>query len=140
MPTRLNIIDAVKNDLQNKFNTANGYIDITKDVIVGIPDSNKFPQRPCLGIWPFNDSITQENIGGDRERQLHFVIYGYTDKEDDIHALSEAVERFLYSTDFTYSNDIMLDEEGVTFTTGGVTGIVGLSMFDFRFRIYYTQV
>jgi hypothetical protein len=139
MTSRYDMVLAIKENLLEKFNYINGYIDIGSDVVIGIPDFNNFPQRPCVGFWPYNDSINQENCDDNRERVLRVIFYGYTDTEEAIYELSEAVERFLYSEDFVYNHLTLFDPEGVTFTTGGISNQVGVSMFDLKFVVNYTQ-
>jgi len=139
MPTRQEIIDNTKSDIEEKLNKHYGYNTNIVSVIYGVPHPNDVNQYPALGFKMINDVILDEDLGGERERQALFVVVGYTNNVDDLSIFSEDVEKFLYSEDYRYGDETMLSTEGVTFTAEGISGEVGKSIFDLFFIVNYTQ-
>jgi hypothetical protein len=139
MGYRLDIINNIKSDFENNLTIENNYNVEPAQVIIGIPRPETINQYPTLCIYLINDVIVQETLDGSRERVANIIIIGYTNNVEDIYKLSEDVEKFLYSTDFTYGNNTMLSETGSTFSIGGSTEATGVNMFDLQFEINYTQ-
>lgn len=141
MPTRYELMEAIKDDFENNLTIENGFNVEPVQIIIGFPRPESIKQYPTLCIYMVSDPIFEENCGIDaRERIANILVIGYTNTTEEIYKLSEDVEKFLYSTTyFSYGGTTQLDPNGPTFSIGGVSESVGLNMFDLQFVLNYTQ-
>lgn len=137
---RKDIIIQFKTDLDEKFSIANGYNTDAVEVRLGIVSFDQFAQRPALGYWMYLDEKDEELYDTQRLRWLNFYIYGYTDDEnmtnyERIYDFADDLEDFLYSSDWTYTDQTLLGD--LIVTIGGVEE--GRAMFDLIMRVAYYQ-
>lgn len=140
MSTRMTIINQLKTDLEDSVKSSRGYYNDLVEVNLGIYNFDYYSQYPAVAYWAYSDSKDEEYLDDNRHRLLSFLIYGYheTDGLSDynpIYKLAEDVEKFLMSTDWTYSDCTLLEE--VVITVGGVDN--QRCMFDLRFQVQYLQ-
>jgi len=140
MSARSDIIDAFKSDIEEKLTPGRGYNTSIMEVILGIVNFDDFSARPALGYWAFSDEKDQEFMDDNRYRILNIVIYGYTDTDglsgyESIYNFADDVEKFLMSSDWTYTCQTMLGE--IVITVGGSDN--QRCMFDLTIQVSYIQ-
>ena len=135
------IINQFKTDMVDSIKSVNeGYTSDPVEVILGIKSFDHFVQRPAIGYWMFSDTKDDEYLDEDRHRMLNFIVYGYADTDgldgfSSIYELADDVERFLMSTDWTYTQDTLLGD--IVVTVGGTDN--QRCMFDLVFQVQYVQ-
>ena len=137
---RKDIIQQFKKDLETSMNIAHGYKTDAVEFKLGIVSFDSFAQRPALGYWMFLDEKDEENYDTTRLRWLNFYMYGYTDDEnmtdyEAIYDFADDIEDFIYSTDWTYTDQTLTGD--LIVTVGGVEE--GRAMFDLIIRVAYYQ-
>jgi len=141
MSTRKDIINQLKTDMVNAFDATNvSYMNVT-EVVCGIVNFDYFATRPAVAYWAFSDEKNDEYLDDERHRILNIIIYGYTDLNnvdqnyDDIYDLADDVERFLMSSDWTYTDCTLLGD--IIVTVGGTDN--QRCMFDLTIQVEYVQ-
>jgi len=136
----MDIINQLKTDIIENVKSTRGYNTDLSEVILGIVNFDEFTMRPALGYWAFSDEKDDEYMDDERKRILNFIIYGYIDTDgladyDPIYNFADDIERFLMSTDWTYTDCTLLDE--IVITVGGVDN--ERCMFDLNIQVQYVQ-
>jgi hypothetical protein len=134
------IINQFKTDMVDSIKSSRGYDSDLSEVKLGIVSFDYFAQRPAIGYWMFMDTKDDEYLDDDRHRMLNFIIYGYADTDglDDfnpIYKLADDIEKFLMSTDWTYTEDSLLGD--IVVTVGGIDN--QRCMFDLVMQVQYVQ-
>ncbi len=134
------IIKQFATDVIANIKSSRGYETDPIEAKLGILSFDYFVQRPAIGYWMFMDTKDDEYLDDDRHRMLNFVIYGYADTNglddfDPIYELANDVEKFLYSTDWTYNQDTLLGD--IVVTVGGTDN--QRCMFDLVMQVQYVQ-
>jgi len=134
------IIKQLETDMVDSIKSSRGYNSDLVEVKLGIVSFDYFAQRPSVGYWMFMDTKDDEYLDNDRHRMLNFIIYGYADTDgldgyDPIYELADDVEKFLMSTDWTYTQDSLLGD--IVVTVGGTDN--QRCMFDLVFQVQYVQ-
>ena len=140
MSERNTIIKQLGTDMREKISPALGYDTAVMEVKLGIVSFDYFSQRPSIGYWMFMDTKDDEYLDDNRFRTLNFIIYGYTDTDglddfDSIYNFANDVEKFLYSTDWTYTDNTLLGD--IVVTVGGTDN--QRCMFDLTIQVKYCQ-
>jgi len=140
MADRNTIIKQFGIDLVDSVKSSRDYETDPAEVKLGIVSFDYFNQRPAIGYWMFMDTKDDEYLDDNRHRMLNFIVYGYanTDGLDDfdpIYELADDVEKFLMSSDWTYTDDTLLGD--IVVTVGGIDN--QRSMFDLVFQVQYVQ-
>lgn len=140
MADRNTIIKQFKTDIVESIKSARGYDTDPNEVKLGIVSFDYFTQRPAIGYWMFMDTKDDEYLDDNRYRVLNFIVYGYADTDglddfDPIYELANDVEKFLMSTEWTYTDDTLLGD--IVVTVGGVDN--QRCMFDLVFQVQYVQ-
>ena len=134
------IINQLKTDMVESIKSSRGYEQDPTEVKLGIQSFDYFAQRPAIGYWMFSDTKDDEYLDEDRHRMLNFIVYGYADTDgldgfDSIYQLADDVEKFLMSTDWTYTQDTLLGD--IVVSVGGIDN--QRCMFDLVFQVQYVQ-
>jgi len=140
MPDRIDIIEQIKTDIDDKISSERGYNTDLTETRIGIFDPNEFTMLPAAGIWIKEDIVEDDLMDDETFRRLNLVLYAYVesdgyDQYTDMYNLITDFEKFLYSTDFTYQKNTILGD--LTLTYGGATEQVGY--FILNFSILYAQ-
>ena len=140
MADRNTIIKKFGDDMRDHIKSINGYESDLVEVKLGIVSFDYFAQRPAVGYWMFTDTKDDEYLDDNRHRMLNFIIYGYTDTDglddfDPIYNLANDVEKFLMSTDWTYTDCSLLGD--IVISVGGTDN--QRSMFDLLMQVEYVQ-
>ena len=137
MTTRKEVLNQLKIDLA-KIQTPN-YLSDIEEIVHGIVSFDQVLARPFLGYFMPGDEVTEEYMSNERQRSMSIVIYGYADTNlnnfDPIYDLAEDLEKFLYSSDWTYTDITLLGD--IVIQTGGIEN--EKSVFDLEIRIIYDQ-
>lgn len=108
MSIRNDILKQLKTDL-SKISTSRDYNTDPTEVRRGSYINEDFSIVPAISFRCYDDR--KKNLFGRTGiRWLHVYVYGYADTDglentDDIYELADDVEDFLYSTDWTYTDD-----------------------------------
>lgn len=137
---RNTIIKQLKTDIEDSIKCSRGYDTDPVEVKLGVVNFDQFAQRPAIGYWMFSDTKDEEYLDDNRYRILNFIIYGYSESDglgnfDSIYELANDVEKFLYSTDWTYTDDTLIGD--IVVTVGGVDN--ERCMFDLVIQVQYIQ-
>ena len=140
MSTRMDIINQFKTDVVDSVKSSRGYNTDPVEVILGIINFDDIAMRPVLGYWAYSDEKDDEFMDDERRRVLNFIIYGYTDTDglgdyEAIYNFADDIERFIMSTDWTYTDCTLLQE--ITITVGGSDN--ERCMFDLNIQVQYIQ-
>ena len=137
--TRKTILNQLKKDLQDNLHSSKGYNTDPVEIIEGIVSFYSVLQRPTVAYFMFSDNIIEEHLDNERERELNLLVYGYADVSlgdfDPIYDLADDIESFLYSTDWSYTDQSMLGTMNVI--VGGIEN--DQAMCDLTIKIRYTQ-
>ena len=137
--TRKTILNQLKKDLQDNLHSSKGYNTDPVEIIEGIVSFDSVLQRPTVAYFMFSDNIIEEHLDNERERELNLLVYGYADVSlgdfDPIYDLADDIESFLYSTDWSYTDQSMLGTMNVI--VGGIEN--DQAMCDLTIKIRYTQ-
>jgi len=140
MTTRKTIIQQLKNDMSEKINVVNDYDTDVVDVRIGIVNPDKFPTRPAIGLWSYEDNVVEQLLDTEILRNNKFIAYGYIDVTEDyddyegLYDFAKDVEKFLYSTDNTYHNDTLIMSTKTNY--GGISTPVGYFIIFFDINYY----
>jgi len=140
MADRNTIIKKLGDDIREKISSVNGYDSDLSEVKLGIVSFDYFAQRPAIGYWMFMDTKDDEYLDDNRHRILNFIIYGYTDTDgldgfDSIYNLANDIEKFLMSTDWTYTDCTLLGD--IVVSVGGTDN--QRCLFDLVIQVEYVQ-
>jgi len=140
MATRKDIIQQLKQDMNEKISVTNGYKTDVADVRIGVVNPDKFPTRPGIGLWSYEDNVVEQLLDTEILRNNRFIVYGYIDVTEDyddydgIYDFAKDVEQFLYSTDNTYSDDTLITSTKTNY--GGISTPVGYFIIFFDINYY----
>jgi len=139
--TRKLIREAIIPNIKDLFTLSNDYAIEPVKVRHGIVNPGEVKQYPTLCLYISQTPVIQDFLGSNEvHRNATINVVGYTNNEDDMETMADEFQKFLYSDDFVYSDcNVSLDSEGVTFASDGVSGSVGLTMFDFIFYFDFIQ-
>lgn len=141
MDNRKTIKTALKEAIQNKVNTINGYNTDIREVKVGINDSNEFTSLPALGFWIVAESVNDDLMDDYVDvKVLKIIMYGYIDddRNNEWNHLDDFIidmQKFLLSDDNPYNLFTKIGD--ITSTYGGIEKYIG--MFILNFTIQYEQ-
>ena len=140
MTTRKDIIEQLKTDTDNNVSVAEGYNTNIAEVRIGVYDPTEFITLPSIGYWVIEDEIIDDMMDDNVLRKLNMICYFYADSDGydsytTLYNLFEDIEKFLYSTDFTYSSGTQLGRLIISY--GGVNEQVGMGVLNFQ--ITYEQ-
>ena len=120
MPSRKTVLNTLKDEL-SKIQTSRGYLTDPTEIIHGVTGFNDVVQRPTISFVMLADELIDEYYDDNRLRDMTIYIYGFADVElnnyDPIYDLAEDVETFLYSDDWSYTENTLLGD--VIITPGG---------------------
>lgn len=134
--TKKVIVDKLKEDLEKKFNVANSYSKV-EEVKSGIFLWDDFLLKPAISFWAYKDMVEEYLMGRNRIMLLHFYLYCYLENDGvggvgDIYEFSENVEKFLQSSNFTYSDDVIIGDSVIY--TGGSQDRASICQIEFQVR------
>lgn len=140
MATRKDIIEQLKQDFEDNVKSANNYNSDPATIVIGVLDPQEFVQLPGVGFWIIEDVVDDDIMDNDILRTLNMIAYCYVDSDgynvyDDLYNLIGDIEKFLYSSDFTYSSKTLLGNVLVSY--GGTNEQVGTAVLNFS--ITYEQ-
>ena len=135
MATRKTIIDQIKTDVENTVKSANGYNSDTVEVRIGVYDPSEFTQLPSIGFWIVEDEIIDDMMDDSILRKLNMICYMYADSDgynsyEVLYKLFDDIEKFLYSTDWTYNSGTQLGRLIISY--GGVDEQIGMGVLNFQ--------
>lgn len=115
MSIRNTILKQLKTDLEDTITAANGYEMDVAEVRRGIYTSEDIPDKPALAFWCYGDNVLEHLMDRKQLRVLLVHLYGFTTTDgagdvDQIHELAEAVDTFLFSSDWTYSSSTLVGD------------------------------
>jgi len=120
MPSRKTILNTLQDDL-SKIKTSRGYLTDPTEIFQGVTGFDNIVQRPTISFVMLADEVTDEYYDDNRLRQMTIYIYGYADVElnnyNPVYDLAEDVETFLYSTDWSFTDNTLLGD--IIITPGG---------------------
>ena len=127
MANRKEILNQLKLDL-TKIQSGRGYLTDPVEIVHGITSFDFFNQRPAISFVMIGDEKDQEYYDDNRLRNMSVYLYAFADVElnnyDPIYDLAEDIETFLYSKDWTYTDQTLLGD--VVITPGGVDNMRAL--------------
>jgi hypothetical protein len=127
MANRKAILNQLKVDL-SKIQSGRGYFTDPVEIVHGIMGFDDFVQRPAISFVMIGDEKDQEYYDDNRLRNMSVYLYGFADVQlnnyDPIYDLAEDMETFLYSTDWTYTDNTLLGD--VVITPGGTDNMRAL--------------
>ena len=139
MANRKQILDQLKVDLAVIDSTHPSYVSDVREIIHGIVSFDQVTVRPAVAYFMTSDEVVEEHLDDNRYRRMMVTVYGYADTElynfDAIYDLAHDVEKFFYSTDWTYTNNTLLGD--IEIMNGG--GDNTRSLFIMEIVIQYTQ-
>jgi len=107
MSTRNTILKQLKTDLA-KIKIANGYYITVEEVKRGLNLWEDMVNKPGVAFTSGEDKPADGDFGGDGVRTLEIFIYGYVNNNNndyaDLHNMIRSIEKFSFSTDWTYSS------------------------------------
>ena len=138
MSKRNDILNTLKEEMEDYIKSSRGYKSDLVEVVRGIQMFEDIEMKPVVAFWCYRDESTGQFAGRD-DRFLYVYIYGYCDTDgygdvDDIHNLAADVEYFLYN-DFSYTDDTFVGD--FTIYEGGVQDPA--SMFELDIKIKYSN-
>jgi hypothetical protein len=137
---RKTIMNQLQVDISQKLNPANGYKTALMDIRVGVFDATEFTTLPSAGLWMLDDLIEDDLMDTGILRRLNLIIYAYIESDgysgyDATYDLIDDFEKFLYSSDCSYYQNVNLGNVNITY--GGTNNQIG--MFVVNFSILYIQ-
>jgi len=120
MDNRNVILNQIKSDLKKHIKVSNGYsftpIAVRRGVYAYNDLKTKMPSLCFTFIKevPYEDSIFPTSYGDIDTKSMSLIFYGYArtndgKDSDKIFAMTSDVETFLRSSDFTYNEDLKID-------------------------------
>ena len=120
MNNRNTILNTIKDDLKKYISVANGYTFTPLAVRRGVYAYNDLKAKmPSLCFTfiketPYEDSIFPTSYNDINTKAMSLIFYGYARTNDGrdsdkIFAMTDDVETFLLSSDFTYNEDLKID-------------------------------
>jgi hypothetical protein len=138
MPNRKTILNQLKEDL-GKIQSSRGYLTDPVEIAHGITSFDFFNQRPAISFVMIADEVTDEYYDDNRFREMSVYIYCFADVElnnyNPIYDLAEDIETFLYSNDWSYTDNTLLGD--VIITPGGTDNM--RAMCDTIVQVKYCQ-
>lgn len=140
MATRKEILAAIKTDIEDHVDPANGYNYQPFEVIHGIVSFDDFAQKPSVGYFMVSDEKNTDYAGReDAARIMTIYVYMYADTSlgnlDPIYDFCADIEKFFYSTDWTYTDQTLLGD--INIIVGGVSN--DKAMGDLIIQVHYQQ-
>jgi len=140
MSTRRTIIEQIKKDVEDNVSSANGYNSDIVNVRIGVYDPSEFTQLPSIGFLIIEDEIIDDMMDDSILRKLNMICYMYADSDGYdsylvLYNLFDDIEKFLYSTDWTFNSGTQLGRLIISY--GGVETQVGMGVLNFQ--ITYEQ-
>jgi hypothetical protein len=121
MANRKEILTQLKEDL-SKIQSSRGYLTDPTEIAHGITSFDFFNQRPAISFVMIADEKDEEYYDDNRLRNMSVYLYAFADislnNYDPIYDLAEDIETFLYSQDWSYTDQTLLGD--VIITPGGV--------------------
>lgn len=138
--TRKTILNDLKDELEINLNQTSGYDTTVLEVKSGIYLFEDFQMRPAISFWGYQDKVIEYLMGHNKIRKLYIYLYCFSDTDgitntDNIYKLINDVEVFLASDQFTYSNEVTIDQ--TTIYPGGVQDQSSIGLIEFN--INYNQ-
>lgn len=130
------IVDQLETDLNTKFTEAALYNDI-EEVKSGIFLWEDFNLYPSISFWAYEDIVEEYLMGRSRIMLLSFHLFCYAENDGiggvgTIYEFCENIEKFLQSSDFTYSDDVIIGDSVIY--TGGSQDRASIGRIKFQVR------
>jgi hypothetical protein len=138
---RLDILEAIKANIQDKLTSANGYKHTPVEVRRGNYNWMDFSVKPVVCFTIYEDDVEEEDTFGiESIRKLGLAFYIYADdntrEQKLIHELTDDLQNFLHSDDFLYSNNLLIGK--ISIKEGSTTDPMNASMLEAVIR-YQTE-
>jgi hypothetical protein len=139
--TRKTILNKIKDDIVQYLTVANGYETTIQDVRVGMYIWEDFNIKPAVSFYCDVDEIEAYEMGRSKIRLMNIEmwLWNRTDgvtNTTKIYDFAEDVENFLESSDFTYSDDVVMSDTEIY--TGGVQDNAAIALVKFQIRYKQT--
>jgi len=134
------ILNKLKEDfLDHMTGASTSYTTSIINCVNGIADFDSISTYPTIGYILSSDDLPEQGLDNYRLRTLNIVIYGVQqisyDNFTPLYELIEDIEKFLMSTDWTYTNDTNLGN--VEVFAGGIEK--ERAYFTIEIQVFYTQ-
>lgn len=138
MSTRNDILEQLKNDIEDYIKVSRDYNTDVAEVKRGIQQFEEMVNKPAVAFWNYKDELLEQYHGTEQLRCLRIYLYCYCDTDgyrdfEDIHNLVDDVWSFLYD-DFTHKDSTIIND--VTIFEGGISDPV--AMAELEIEIKYT--
>ena len=139
MSTRNDILETLKQDIEDHISSAQGYYIDVAEVKRGIHKWQDMINKPAIAFWNYKDE-SEGDFGDDGARWLYIYLYGYTETDgmgnvDNIHKLAQSVEKFLFSSHSTYADETEIRD--FIIYEGGVQDPSAQFRLEIRIAYYY---
>jgi len=139
--TRKTILNQIKDDIVQYLTVPNGYETTIQDVRIGMYVWEDFNLKPAVSFFCDVDEIEEYLMGREKIRlmNIRMFLWSHTDglsNTTKIYDFAEDVENFLESSDFTYSDDVIIGDTEVY--TGGVQDNAAVALVKFQIRYKQT--
>lgn len=135
--TRKDVLETLKEDLNKKLSVANGYNTEIQDIRIGMYVYEDFNILPAISFYCDVDEIEDYLMGRTRVRLMNIDLWLWSKSDGisnttGIYDFIDDIENFLTSSDFTFSEDLIMGTTEIY--VGGVQDQAQIGLIKFQVR------